>query len=48
MLKNPLNSGKNMFAGDTTTQIWARDVLPLLYHPISYCRMSNNAIRLSK
>ena len=30
MLKNPLNSGKNMFAGDTKTQIWARDVLPIL------------------
>ena len=30
MFKNPLNSGKNMFAGDTKTQIWARDVLPIL------------------
>ena len=26
MLENPLNNGKNMFAGDTKTQIWARDV----------------------
>ena len=30
MLKNPLNYGKNMFAGDTKTQIWARDALPIL------------------
>ena len=30
MFKNPLNYGKNMFAGDTKTQIWARDALPIL------------------
>lgn len=30
MLENPLDSGKNMFAGDTSTQIWAREVLPIL------------------
>ena len=30
MFKNPLNSGKNMFAGDTATQRWARKALPIL------------------
>ena len=30
MFKNPLDSGRNMFAGDTKTQIWARDALPIL------------------
>lgn len=30
MLKNPLDSGKNMFAGDKSTQVWARDILPTL------------------
>ena len=30
MFKNPLNYGKNMFAGDTATQRWARKALPIL------------------
>ena len=30
MFKNPLDSGRNMFAGATKTQIWARDALPIL------------------
>ena len=29
MFKNPLDGGKNMFAGDTATQRWARKVLPI-------------------
>ena len=30
MLKNQLGIGRNMFAGDKPTQVWARDVLPIL------------------
>ena len=30
MFKNPLDSGKNMFIGDTPTQRWAREVIPIL------------------
>ena len=29
-LENRLDIGKNMFAGDQDTQVWARDVLPIL------------------
>lgn len=30
MFRNPLNNGRNMFAGDTKTQVWARRALPIL------------------
>ena len=30
LFRNPLNNGRNMFVGDTKTQVWAREALPIL------------------
>ena len=38
MFRNPLNNGRNMFAGDTKTQVWAREALPILVQRAQYRR----------
>ena len=44
MLKNQLDIGKNMFAGDRPTQVWARDVLPILVQ----CAQDRKTTKFSK